>query len=142
MMNPADTAISELSEPVGEMTHEDYYKAATKSLPGAGLGSYSLPDDVRFVIHKGDGSRLQDVRGRWYIDYVGGAGAGPRGGRRGLGREAGGAHAEPQRRRLALVEAPRRRALRTTARAVDVPPASAAGGGNTGHAPALRVPAP
>lgn len=75
MMNPADTAISELSEPVGEMTHEDYYKAATKSLPGAGLGSYSLPDDVRFVIHKGDGSRLQDVRGRWYIDYVGGAGA-------------------------------------------------------------------
>ena len=73
MMNPADTAISELSEPVGEMTHEDYYKAATKSLPGAGLGSYSLPDDVRFVIHKGDGSRLQDVRGRWYIDYVGGA---------------------------------------------------------------------
>ena len=38
MMNPADTAISELSEPVGEMTHEDYYKAATKSLPGAGSG--------------------------------------------------------------------------------------------------------
>ena len=74
-MNPADTALSEPSEPVGEMTHEDYYKAATKSLPGAGLGSYSLPDDVRFVIHKGDGSRLQDVRGRWYIDYVGGAGA-------------------------------------------------------------------
>ena len=43
--------------------------------PAPGFGSYSLPDDVRFVIHKGEGSRLQDVRGRWYIDYVGGAGA-------------------------------------------------------------------
>jgi len=74
-MTPADTALSDPLEPVGAMAHEDYYKVATDSLPGAGLGSYSLPDDVRFVIHKGEGSRLQDVRGRWYIDYVGGAGA-------------------------------------------------------------------
>lgn len=71
-MTPAETA---LAEPVGAMAHDDYYKIASDSLPGAGLGSYSLPDDVRFVIHKGEGSRLQDVRGRWYIDYVGGAGA-------------------------------------------------------------------
>ena len=71
-MTPAETA---LAEPVGAMGHDDYYKIASDSLPGAGLGSYSLPDDVRFVIHKGEGSRLQDVRGRWYIDYVGGAGA-------------------------------------------------------------------
>ena len=61
-------------KPIGEMTHDKYYEIAGNSLPGAGLGSYSLPDDVRFVIHKGEGSRLQDVRGRWYIDYVGGAG--------------------------------------------------------------------
>ncbi|HCH55494.1 MAG TPA: hypothetical protein DEV64_00255, partial [Rhodospirillaceae bacterium] len=71
-MTPADTAIAEAPDPVGAMGHEDYYKVATDSLPGAGLGSYSLPDDVRFVIRKGAGSRLQDVRGRWYIDYVGG----------------------------------------------------------------------
>jgi len=74
-MTPAETALSELTQPVGAKEHDEYYEVAGKSLPGAGLGSYSLPDDVRFVIHKGEGSRLQDVRGRWYIDYVGGAGA-------------------------------------------------------------------
>ena len=55
--------------------HDAYFGIADESLPGGGLGSYSLPDDVRFVIRKGEGSRIQDVRGRWYIDYVGGAGA-------------------------------------------------------------------
>ena len=74
-MTHTETALSEMPEPVGAMSHDDYYTVATESLPGAGLGSYSLPDEVRFVIHKGEGSRLQDVRGRWYIDYVGGAGA-------------------------------------------------------------------
>ena len=74
-MTPAETTLSELTQPVGAKEHDEYYEVAGKSLPGAGLGSYSLPDDVRFVIHKGEGSRLQDVRGRWYIDYVGGAGA-------------------------------------------------------------------
>lgn len=75
-MTPAEPA-ADLSaiQPVGAMTHDEYYKLAADCLPGSGLGSYSLPDDVRFVIHKGAGSRLQDVRGRWYIDYVGGAGA-------------------------------------------------------------------
>jgi len=74
-MTPAETILSEASEPVGAFSHDEYYEVAAETLPGAGLGSYSLPDDVRFVIHKGAGSRLQDVRGRWYIDYVGGAGA-------------------------------------------------------------------
>jgi glutamate-1-semialdehyde 2,1-aminomutase len=57
------------------MTHEQYYDLAAQVLPGAGLGGYSLPEDVRFVIHRGAGSRLQDTRGGWHIDYVGGAGA-------------------------------------------------------------------
>ena len=74
-MTPAETILSEAPEPVGAFSHDEYYEVAADTLPGAGLGSYSLPDDVRFVIHKGAGSRLQDVRGRWYIDYVGGAGA-------------------------------------------------------------------
>ena len=71
---PASPESDALSGP-GAMTHDEYYEIAAASLPGAGLGSYSLPEDVRFVIHKGVGSRLQDVRGNWYIDYVGGAGA-------------------------------------------------------------------
>ena len=74
-MTPAEAAVANIPEPVGAMAHDDYYKIASDSLPGSGLGSYALPEDVRFVIHKGEGSRLQDVRGRWYIDYVGGAGA-------------------------------------------------------------------
>jgi len=51
------------------------YEIADRTLPGAGLGGYSLPEDVRFVIKRGVGSRVQSVDGRWYIDYVGGAGA-------------------------------------------------------------------
>ena len=51
------------------------YEIADRTLPGAGLGGYSLPEDVRFVIKRGVGSRIQSVDGRWYIDYVGGAGA-------------------------------------------------------------------
>lgn len=74
-MSLAEPALSEGPEPVGAKTHDEYYEIAADCLPGSGLGSYSLPDDVRFVIHKGEGARLQDVRGRWYIDYVGGAGA-------------------------------------------------------------------
>jgi len=74
-MSPAETAIDQSDGPVGAMSHEEYYELAAEVLPGAGLGGYSLPDEVRFVIHRGEGSRLQDTRGRWHIDYVGGAGA-------------------------------------------------------------------
>lgn len=77
-MTPADIA-APLAGTVpggpGELSHEEYYAIAEACLPGGGLGGYALPEDVRFVIHHGEGSRLQDVRGRWYIDYVGGAGA-------------------------------------------------------------------
>jgi glutamate-1-semialdehyde 2,1-aminomutase len=51
------------------------YQVAERPLPGAGLGGYALPEDVRFVIAEGRGSRVRSVEGRWYIDYVGGAGA-------------------------------------------------------------------
>ncbi len=73
-MTPAETAATDSTGP-GALSHEEYYEIAARSLPGAGLGGYSLPEDVRFVIHRGEGPRLQDVRGNWYIDYVGGAGA-------------------------------------------------------------------
>ena len=59
----------------GELSHEAYYEIAEAALPGGGLGGYALPPDVRFVIHRGAGSRLQDVEGGWRIDYVAGAGA-------------------------------------------------------------------
>ncbi len=57
------------------MSQADYYDIAERTLPGAGLGGYALPDDVRFVIESGAGSHLRSVDGVDYIDYVGGAGA-------------------------------------------------------------------
>ncbi len=53
----------------------DWFEVAERLLPGAGLGGYSLPDDVRFIIERAEGTRVQSVDGRWYIDYTGGAGA-------------------------------------------------------------------
>jgi len=55
--------------------HATLYEIAERCLPGAGLGGYALPEDVRFIIHRGEGSRLFDVEGHSYIDYCGGAGA-------------------------------------------------------------------
>lgn len=52
-----------------------YSERADRTLPGGGLGGYSLPEDVRLVVQRGEGSRVQSTTGRWYIDYVGGAGA-------------------------------------------------------------------
>ncbi len=44
-------------------------------IPGAGIGSYALADDIRFIFSHGKGARLWDVDGNEYIDYTGGAGA-------------------------------------------------------------------
>jgi len=44
-------------------------------LPGGAIGTTYLPDDARFVISRGQGARVQDESGNWYIDYVIGAGA-------------------------------------------------------------------
>lgn len=44
-------------------------------MPGAGLGSYSLAKDIRLIFSHGKGSRMWDVDGKEYIDYVAGAGA-------------------------------------------------------------------
>jgi glutamate-1-semialdehyde 2,1-aminomutase len=54
---------------------EKLFSIADTCLPGAGLGSYSLADDIRLIFAHGAGSRMWDVDGNEYIDYVGGAGA-------------------------------------------------------------------
>jgi glutamate-1-semialdehyde 2,1-aminomutase len=55
--------------------HRVLYALAQRLLPGASLGAHALPETERFIIRRGQGSRLQDVRERWYIDFVCGAGA-------------------------------------------------------------------
>ena len=57
------------------LSQRELFEIADRVLPGAGLGSYSLADDIRLIYSHGKGSRLWDVDGNEYIDYVGGAGA-------------------------------------------------------------------
>jgi len=57
------------------MSQRDLFAIADRVLPGSGLGSYSLAEDIRLIYSHGKGSRMWDVDGNEYIDYVGGAGA-------------------------------------------------------------------
>ncbi|MBI2320914.1 MAG: aminotransferase class III-fold pyridoxal phosphate-dependent enzyme [Chloroflexi bacterium] len=43
-------------------------------MPGGSLGTYVQPDDVAFVVAYGRGSKVYDVEGREYIDYILGSG--------------------------------------------------------------------
>ena len=56
-------------------TQAELFEIADRVLPGSGLGSYSLADDIRLIYSHGKGSRMWDVDDNEYIDYVGGAGA-------------------------------------------------------------------
>jgi glutamate-1-semialdehyde 2,1-aminomutase len=47
---------------------------AARCLPGACLGQNPLPEALGFVVERGEGARLVDVRGRVYLDYVLGSG--------------------------------------------------------------------
>ena len=59
----------------GSLSQKELFEIADRVLPGSGLGSYSLADDIRLIYSHGKGSRMWDVDGNEYIDYVGGAGA-------------------------------------------------------------------
>ena len=56
-------------------TQSEMFEVADRVLPGSGLGSYSLAEDIRLIYSHGKGSRMWDVDDNEYIDYVGGAGA-------------------------------------------------------------------
>jgi glutamate-1-semialdehyde 2,1-aminomutase len=60
---------------MAQQGNAELFELAERVLPGAGLGGYALPEDIRFVFAEGSGARLRDVEGRDFIDYVGGAGA-------------------------------------------------------------------
>src|SRR2546427_423722 len=49
-------------------------ETAAHCLPGGVLGSTRLPDDLAFIVKRGSGSKLYDVSGREYIDYLMGSG--------------------------------------------------------------------
>ena len=66
--------MSAVSKPIPAVS-ESLFASAESTMPGAGLGSYSLAKDIRLIYSHGAGSRMWDVDGNEYIDYVGGAGA-------------------------------------------------------------------
>ena len=47
---------------------------AARLLPGGVLGSVRFPDELAFVVRRGQGSKVWDVSGREYIDYLLGSG--------------------------------------------------------------------
>ena len=57
--------------PKGNAAH---LELADRYLPGACLGMFQLPDENRFVIARGKGSRVWDSEGREYLDLVLGSG--------------------------------------------------------------------
>jgi len=64
-----------IKSPAAASGQRELFAIADRALPGSGLGSYSLADDIRLIYSHGKGSRMWDVDGNEYIDYVGGAGA-------------------------------------------------------------------
>lgn len=56
------------------MTQQELLHKAEQFIPGACLGMMYLPPDLRMVMVRGQGSRLWDMAGKEYIDYVLGSG--------------------------------------------------------------------
>ena len=54
--------------------HTRLLELAAQTMPGGTLGYFRLPDDVQIVVREGRGSKLYDVDGREFVDYVLGSG--------------------------------------------------------------------
>jgi glutamate-1-semialdehyde 2,1-aminomutase len=54
--------------------HEGLLSSADEHLPGGSSVLFRLPDDIRFVAREGRGSKLYDVDGREFVDYLLGSG--------------------------------------------------------------------
>jgi glutamate-1-semialdehyde 2,1-aminomutase len=57
-----------------ESLSRDLLATAARVLPGACLGQNALPPELSFVVDRGEGPRIFDLRGRSYLDYVLGSG--------------------------------------------------------------------
>lgn len=85
------------SRAVQHAGNRELLEKARRTMPGGSLGTYVQPDEVAFVIARAQGSKVYDVEGREYIDYILGSGPGVLG------------HAHP-----AIVEAVQRQVERGT----------------------------
>jgi glutamate-1-semialdehyde 2,1-aminomutase len=55
-------------------SNAELLKRAYQILPGNSLGSFYLPEGHEFVIERGEGSRVWDVEGRAFLDFMMGSG--------------------------------------------------------------------
>lgn len=56
------------------MSQQELLARAEAIMPGGCLGAMALPEDLRMVMVRGEGSKLTDADGKEYIDYVLGSG--------------------------------------------------------------------
>jgi len=56
------------------MTQHELLQTAERYFPGACLGMMALPADLRMVMAHGKGSKIYDVAGKEYVDYMMGSG--------------------------------------------------------------------
>jgi glutamate-1-semialdehyde 2,1-aminomutase len=56
------------------MNQRELLEKADRYLPGACLGMMTLPEDLRMVMVRGEGSKIYDAAGREYVDYMMGSG--------------------------------------------------------------------
>jgi glutamate-1-semialdehyde 2,1-aminomutase len=54
--------------------HERLLALAAETMPGGSLGYFRLQDDIALVVREGRGSKVYDVDGREYVDYILGSG--------------------------------------------------------------------
>ena len=74
-MTDVGSLSASVEKPLGnETVRADWDRRAGALFPGGGISGYALPQDVRFVFRRGSGSQLESVDGRWFVDYVAGAG--------------------------------------------------------------------
>src|SRR3954451_20488429 len=63
-----------MTPPASISSSADLLGRARRVLPGGALATFVMPDEVAGVIDRGVGSRVYDLEGREYIDYVLGSG--------------------------------------------------------------------
>ncbi|MBI4241763.1 MAG: aspartate aminotransferase family protein [Candidatus Rokubacteria bacterium] len=64
-----------MPEPRARSSEESHLlEKAARYLPGGVLGTHRFPPELAFVVKRGQGSKLYDVSGREYIDYLLGSG--------------------------------------------------------------------
>ncbi|MBI4608746.1 MAG: aminotransferase class III-fold pyridoxal phosphate-dependent enzyme [Candidatus Rokubacteria bacterium] len=64
-----------MTEPTARLPEESQLlETAARYLPGGVLGTYRFPKELAFVVKRAQGSKLYDVSGREYVDYLLGSG--------------------------------------------------------------------